>query len=118
MKIILSLCAFFFLSSSLSFAQKEKNSVHVKVPVDSITKLITYEEVVEVKGMSAEIIYQRALSWFRKYYKNSGEVIRDNDIVNHVITGKPRFKIYNPADKEGTKTDAGLVQYTITVSAR
>jgi hypothetical protein len=120
MKKILSLCAFLFLISVLSFAQKDKKLVALpKIPVDSLTHLITYEEVVPIKkDLSAEIIYQRALAWFRKYYKNFGEVVRENDMTNHIITGKPRFKIYNPADKEGTKTDAGLVQYTITISAR
>jgi hypothetical protein len=58
------------------------------------------------------------LKWFRSYYKNPTEVIRENDSVEHKITGKPRFKIYNLPDKEGTKTDAGIVQYTITVVSR
>jgi hypothetical protein len=88
------------------------------MPVDSITHLISYEEVIQVKDLSAQQLYNRALAWFRKYYKNSSEVIRDNDIVNYKITGKPRFKISNLPDKEGTKTDAGLVQYSITISAR
>ena len=34
------------------------------------------------------------------------------------ITGKPRFKIYNAPDKTGLKTDAGLVQYTITLAVK
>jgi hypothetical protein len=112
MKKIFSLCAFLFLIATTTFAQKKS------APVDSITHLITYEEVVQAPNISTDILYNRALAWFRNYYKNSGEVIRKNDITEHVIVGKPRFKIYNPADKEGTKTDAGLVQYTITVSAK
>lgn len=88
------------------------------IPVDSITKLITYEGVIEVKEVTADVLYQRIGDWFRSYYKNPGEVIRENDSLKRAITGKPRFRISNPPDKEGVKTDAGLVQYTITVVAR
>jgi hypothetical protein len=114
MKKIFSLCAFFLLATA-SFAQKKSTS---SLPVDSITHLITYEGVVQTPNVSADVLYNRALAWFRSYYKNPGEVMRKNDITEHVIEGKPRFKIYNLADKDGLMTDAGLVQYTITVSAR
>ncbi len=92
--------------------------VAVSLPVDSITKLITYESVVQSPGKKADVLYKKALSWFNAYYKNPAEVIRENDSLKFKITGKPRFKIYNPPDKEGTRTDAGLVQYTITLSAK
>ena len=119
MKKIFALATSLLFVSSFLFAQKEKKTVSkVKVPIDSITHLITYEEVVQAQNLSADAIYNRALSWFRKYFKNPNEVIRKNDMVTHVIVGKPRFKIYNPADKEGTRTDAGLVQFTITVSVK
>jgi hypothetical protein len=115
MNKIFSLCTFLFLISFAGIAQKKSNS---SLSVDSTTHLITYGEVVQAANVSADIFYNRALTWFRNYYKNPGEVIRTNDIAEHKIVGKPRFKIYNPADKEGLKTEAGLVQYTITVSAR
>jgi hypothetical protein len=74
--------------------------------------------VIEVQNLKAEILYSRILAWFRTYYKNPTEVIRENDSLKFRVVGKPRFKIFNPADKEGTKTDAGLVQYTLTVAAK
>lgn len=98
--------------------KKAATPVAPVIPVDSITKLITYEGVIEVKDVSADVLYQRIGEWFRTYYKNPGEVIRENDSLKRSITGKPRFRISNPPDKEGVKTDAGLVQYTINVSAR
>src|SRR5258708_28902717 len=103
MKKRISLLLILVLISSIGFAQKGKKP---QVSVDSITHLISYEEVVSMPNLSADLIYNRALAWFRKYYKNSGDVIRENDITNHVISGKPRFKVYNPPDKDGTKTDA------------
>ena len=119
MRKFFAFATFLLFVSSSTFAQKDKKIISkVKVPIDSVTHLITYEEVVQAQSLSADAIYNRALSWFRKYFKNPNEVIRKNDQVNRVIVGKPRFKIYNPVDKEGTRTDAGLVQYTITISVR
>lgn len=106
------------LSVLSSSAQKNVVTPMPAMPVDSITRLITYEEVIEMKDLKAEIMYARILAWFRSYYKNPTEVIRENDSLKFRVVGKPRFKIYNPADKEGTKTDAGLVQYTLTVAAK
>lgn len=100
------------------FAQKKAPVAAVQVPVDSITNLITYEGVTEAPNVKADVLYKRALSWFKTYYKNPTEVIRENDSLKFKIVGKPRFKINNPPDKEGTKTDGGLVQYTITVAAK
>ncbi|REJ82991.1 MAG: DUF4468 domain-containing protein [Bacteroidetes bacterium] len=88
------------------------------VPVDSITGLITYEGVVEVKGVPAAELYKRANEWFMEYYKNPAEVIRENDAQSNKITGKHRFRISNPPDKSGNKGEAGLVQYTLNVAAR
>src|SRR5690349_24166877 len=113
MKKILNLFASLLIVST-TFAQKKASPV----PVDSITHLITYEEVIQTPNVSADVLYNKALAWFRTYFKSPGEVMLKNDQNEHVIVGKPRFKIYNPADKDGTKSDAGLVQYTITVSAR
>jgi hypothetical protein len=113
MKKILSFLSL-FLFCTVTFAQTKSGAL----PVDSATHLITYEEVVQMPNVSAELIHNKVLAWFRQYFKNSGEVIRQNDLMQHIVMGKPRFKIYNPADKDGLKTDAGLVQYTITVSSR
>ena len=103
----------------LAVAQKGGQApAPVSLPVDSITKLITYEGVVQVPGVTKAVLYKRAMDFFQAYYKNPTEVIRDNDSTKGVIVGKPRFRISNPADKTGLKTDAGLVQYTITLSVK
>src|SRR5688572_20912351 len=105
---MLMLCATFTAT-----AQKSAPLAPVSLPVDSITRLITYEGVVPVKGVSNEVLYKRALEWFHAYFKNPTEVIRENDSTKGVIVGKPRFKITNPPDKNGLKTDGGHVQYTL-----
>ncbi len=115
-----SIIIFFIAFSFATFAQKKQPVAlpSPQLPIDTITKKITYEEVVEVNGLSAEQLYKRALQWFHTHYKNPTEVIRENDSVKYIIVAKPRFRIYNPPDKEGTKTDAGVVQYSLTVAAR
>lgn len=109
--------AFLFLSVAL-FAQKQAPPVAPVLPIDSITKLITYEGVIEVKDANAALLYKRMQEWFRSYYKNPTEVIRENDSIKMKMTGKPRMRISNPPDKTGLRTDAGLIQYTITVAAK
>lgn len=109
---------FFLLVTSMAFGQKGILPVSVTLPVDSITKLITYEGVVEVNGVAADELYRRMQQWFGLFYKNPGEVIRENDSIKFKMIGKPRFRISNPPDKSGLKTDAGIVQYTIQVAAK
>src|SRR5688500_7330056 len=101
-KIILVICLAGI--SMMASAQKEPLQTPFAVPIDSITDLITYEGVVEVKGHSAAMLYKRAHDWFQTYYKNPKEVIRENDSVKFSIVGKHLFKISNPPDKAGTKT--------------
>ncbi len=104
--------------SFLANAQKEPLVTPYAVQLDTITNKITYEGVAEVKGVSADELYSRFYSWFKTFYKNPTEVIRENDSTIHKIIGKPRFRISNPPDKQGNKTDAGIAQYTITVLAK
>ncbi|MBP6335496.1 MAG: DUF4468 domain-containing protein [Bacteroidia bacterium] len=105
--------------SSALYAQENKTTTSAPVPVDPITKMITYEGVVEVKGETAATLYKRALEWFKTNYKNPTDVIRENDEAGNKIVGKHRFKIMNPPDKNGVREgDAGLIEYTITVSSR
>lgn len=101
-------------------AQKKKETPlpPPELPRDNVTNKITYEEVVDVQGKQADELYRKILAWFKMYYKNPGEVIRENDSIGKSVTGKPRFRISNPPDKEGTRTDGGLVQYTITIAAK
>lgn len=112
--LILSLLPVTFL-----LAQDKKQAFNTdNIPVDKISKLIDYTDVVQVKGTSTSVLYKRALAWFNTFYKNPTDVIRENDSTKGVISGKSRFKISNAPDKTGLRTDAGLVMYTITVSIR
>lgn len=87
-----------------------------QLPVDPETKLVTYTEVVNMPGVNQKELYKRAHKWFHKYYKNPADVIREKDSVSATITGIHRFKITK--DVKGTKSDAGMVQYTIKVMCK
>jgi len=82
-----------------------------QIPVDTITKLISYKEVVQEKG-SADELYNRAIEWFNSFYKNPTGVTRIRDPQNHKITGVAQFKI-KKTDKDGVNIDAGNIAYTI-----
>lgn len=99
-------------------AQTQPIETPFAVPVDSITNLITYEGVIEVKGHDAATLYNRIVDWLYSYYKNPRDVIRQNDSVTHVAVGKPRVAIFSPPDKDGSKSPAGHIQYTLTIAAR
>lgn len=102
-----------------SHGQKTAPVTPYPVSIDSITKLITYQGVVEVPGVNKEELYMRINDWFQTYYKNPKEVIRENDSLKFIITGKPRFRLLSPPNKEGVKIGGNnLAQYTITVAAR
>jgi hypothetical protein len=115
-KIILVI--FFAGLSIVSFAQKAPLATPYAVPLDTVTKKITYDGVVEVKNASAEELYKRFNDWFHSYYKNPTEVIRENDSIKFMMVGKPRFRITDLKPNDAGKTDGGIVQYTITVAAK
>lgn len=117
MKKIIALIGFICISSFAN-AQNEPLVTPYAVPLDTITNKITYEGVIDVKGVAADELYNRFYNWFKTFYKNPTEVIRENDSTTHKIVGKPRFRIANPPDKQGNRTDAGVAQYTITVLAK
>lgn len=116
MKYFLLLCMSLNLTSG--YSQKTPQTTAPTMPVDPETKLITYSSVVEVPGVAPAELYKRCEAWMMAYYKNPTEVIRERDTASYKIVAKPRFRIANETLEGNAKTDAGLVQYTLTVAAR
>lgn len=106
------------LTSAIATAQINENIDPGKYPIDANTRKIAYVEVVQVPGVRPQEMFSRGLKWFNTFYKNPTDVIREADSLTGKIMGKSRFKIYNPADKTGLKTDAGNVEYTITLGVK
>lgn len=112
---VLMLTAILCLSSKMNAQER--------IPVDDETKLITYTGVVEVPKTTADTLYARLEKWFRKYYKNPTEVIKNRDAAKRSIEGQHRIKITKPEGpakkgQEPVMVDAGMVLYNITVTCR
>ncbi len=104
---ILAFILGFFAITSLSAQQA------ASVPVDDQTKLVTYKEVVTVKGTKDEL-YVRGIEWINSYFKNPIDVTRTRDRDNGLIKGVARFKtFYN--DKDGFKKDGPMIEYALTL---
>ncbi len=73
-------------------------------------------EVVEVDNTSKEELYNRAIQWFSTAYKSANDVIQLADKEQGVIIGKGAVVTYIKV--LGSQHDAGLVYYTITISAK
>ena len=102
-----------------AFSQKQKHTVNPPdMPMDSITRLITFSDVVSLPGTTSEILYQRAWDWAHKYYKNPADVIREYSKDEGMILIKARYKIFNEPDKKGVRTDAGDVMYSLQLRFR
>jgi len=86
-----------------------------KMPIDEVTRLVSYKEVVNVPQVSKKELQQRAFIWANEYYKNPSDVIRERDTVGGKMVCKARLKIKNEADKKGIITEAGLIEYTLTL---
>jgi len=86
----------------------------ITVPIDPVTKMITYEEVVKETGTKDEL-YDRCVKWFNSFYKNITNVTKVQNKLEGRIEGAHRFKIYD-FDNKGGKTDAGLVNYSIKIA--
>lgn len=117
MKNYLKQIAFTGMLLLIITVSKSQNATAPVMPMDSTTKLITYTAVKEMKGVSKEELYKRAMKWFKTFYKNPTDVIREQDTVNLKIVGKARFKIYSDLNSL-PKGDGGLAMYTITVGCR
>ncbi len=115
-KLIQSACV--LILSAFVFPVQAQEFAAPVMPVNELTKLITYTSVVTVPGVKKDELYKRALAWASEYYKNPTEVIRENDAATQKLVLKPRYRLYTPEDKKGMKADAGLGQYTLTIESR
>ena len=100
-------------------AQKKGELSWPEMKVDPSTNLITYSDVPEVVGVSAQDLYDRAFKWGQDHYKNFGEKLRKQDKDGGEIEIFARFPIF-VYDKKGVKTTSrqGLAQYTLTFRFR
>jgi len=87
------------------------------LPIDETTKLISYTEVITVNdSASKNELFSRAKSCFVHLFKNSKNVIQNEDKDSGIIIGKGNIKAY--AKALGMTSDAGFVNFTITIACK
>lgn len=93
MKFFLTIFATLLLTINAN-AQKETPNL----PIDSVTKMITYTEVVNVDTSLSKLeLYSRAKEWFAKAYNSSQNVIQIEDKESGKIVGKALSQVYHKA---------------------
>ncbi len=113
-----SILALVLMLFPLTFmGQKTVHNDFPDMPIDENTNLVSYREVVQMTG-SSEVLYERALAWANKYYKNPMAVIKKKDPQSGIIECVSNIPIYTLAKDGITKVNAGYVYYTLTIEAR
>lgn len=101
----------------VGYSQKKGSTpVAPDMPIDDETQLITYQEVIQENGTAQEL-YERALKWAKSFYKNTAEVIKNNDATNHVIDFRSSVRIYSH-QKDGSKLTKNIVYYNFKLQCR
>ena len=86
-----------------------------KLPVDPESKLITYKEVVTVAGTPAEL-FNRAIEWINKQYKNPVDATKVRDQASGVIEIVHRMEITKT--EQGTTLNAAVVDYSMKLEMK
>lgn len=109
MKFFLTTFAVLLLTINAN-AQKETPNL----PIDTVTKMITYTEVVNVDTSLTKLeLYSRAREWFAKAYNSSQNVIQMDDKESGKIVGKALTQVYHKA--LGSNYPSGYINYTISI---
>ncbi len=99
------------ISASIVMAQEAAP----KMPVDEETKLITYKEVVPVQGTKLEL-FNRAVEWINKNYKNPADVTRVRNPETGLIELIHRIDL--SYDDKGVNRSGGIVDYTLRLEMK
>ena len=84
------------------------------LPIDSLTKQITYSEVIKVDSLESKmVLYSKAREWFAKTYKSSSDVIQMDDKESGKLVGKALMQVYHKA--LGSSFPSGYINYTISI---
>jgi hypothetical protein len=114
-KIIVFLAVICF--GTAAFAQKPAEIPEAPyLPIDERTNLVTYQDVVKQEG-TPQVLYERAMAWAKKYYKNTAEVIKSADPEKGVINMRSSVRIFYK-DKEGVMRFKNIVYYNFKLECR
>jgi len=83
------------------------------LPIDSITKKITYSEVIVDSLTNKQELFSRAREWFAKAYNSSTNVIQMEDKESGKIIGKALMSVNTKS--LGVIFPNGNINYTISI---
>ena len=101
---------------AVAFAQKPFQLPVPDLPIDERTNLVTYQDVVKQEG-TPQVLYDRAMAWVKKYYKNTAEVIKKADPEKSVIEMRSSVRIFSK-QKDGTMMQKNIVYYNFKLECR
>ena len=118
MKKILALIALVMVGI-LAYGQNKKGPEipYPNVPIDEETNLVTYKEVVQQANATPQELYDRAMTWVKKFYKNTAEVIKSSDRDKGVIQLRSSVRIY-VVKEDGSKVFKNIVYYNMKIECR
>lgn len=103
--------------STVCFAQKEIEIPYPQVPIDENTNLVTYKEVVQQANATPTELYDRAMTWVKKFYKNTTEVIKSSNREQGVIELRSSVRIY-VVKEDGKMIFKNIVYYNMKIECR
>jgi hypothetical protein len=113
-KLVIS-CLMIVSFSIAAFSQKTDVTVP-KYKIDSITKKITYTEVVDQLG-SKDTLYNRAIHWCGIYFKNLSYVSTMSK-ADGKIAGNYTFKVFDKPGKDSIKVPVAQVNFTFSIDIK
>lgn len=114
-KTVFSIIALFFALCAV--AQKPATKLPVPdLPIDEKTQLVTYQDVIKQEG-TPKVLYDRAMAWAKKFYKNTAEVIKNADEEKGVIEMRSSVRIFSK-QKDGTMLPKNVVYYNFKLECR
>lgn len=102
-----------FLLPAISFGQKKPLLTAPDMPIDNDSKIVSYQGVIELPGISKSELYKRAMKWMKEYYPNPTQVLQEQDSTGGKIVGKAQFDVTRTL-KDGKTAPSDRVKYTIT----
>lgn len=109
MKALISILIFTFALMTAS----AQEGISLNIPVDEVTGLITYKEVINEEG-SKDTLFNRGSSWLHTFYSNPWETAKVRDQATGLIKIQHQIRIFD-YDANGNKQEAGLVLYNAKI---
>ncbi len=98
------------------FVFPQSSTDSTSIPVDDVTGLIIYQEVIDAKG-SKKDLFNRSSEWLHKFFANPIYVTNTRDASSGVIKGDHQIEVIY-TDSNGYKKRGGLVMYSFKIESR